>query len=125
MIKPPDRGVDGTEVAGRLRRLTQAALNADVTMGRVDGVADEIGNSLDEFHRVLSRFEAMLDKFSAGLDGFADTVRSVDELVGFVAGTDQDLDQLLLRIGRIVETVDWLLTPAVVARRQLSRLRPF
>nr|WP_271214145.1 hypothetical protein [Rhodococcus wratislaviensis]GLK41548.1 hypothetical protein GCM10017611_84240 [Rhodococcus wratislaviensis] len=125
MSKPTGEAAGGVDTAGRIRRLTQAALNADVTIGRVDGVAHEIGTSLDEFTRVLGRFDALLDKFADGLGTFAGTVRSVDGVVGSLAATEQDLDELLLRVGRIVETVDWLLTPATAARRRLAGIRFF
>ncbi|WP_016883239.1 MULTISPECIES: hypothetical protein [unclassified Rhodococcus (in: high G+C Gram-positive bacteria)] len=125
MSKPTGVGADGVDTAGRIRRLTQAALNADVTIGRVDGVAHEIGTSLDEFARVLGRFDALLDKFADGLDTFAGTVRSVDGVVGSLTDPEQDLDELLLRVGRIVETVDWLLTPATAVRHRLSGIKLF
>jgi ABC-type transporter Mla subunit MlaD len=125
MNKPTGVGADGDDTAGRIRRLTQAALNADVTIGRVDGVAHEIGTSLDEFARVLGRFDALLDKFADGLDTFAGTVRSVDGVVGSLTDPEQDLDELLLRVGRIVETVDWLLTPATAVRHRLSGIKLF
>ncbi len=67
----------------------------------------------------------MLDKFADGLDTFAGTVRSVDGVVGSLATTEQDLDELLQRVGRIVETVDWLLTPAMAARHRLAGIRFF
>ncbi|UGQ40868.1 hypothetical protein [Rhodococcus aetherivorans] len=97
---------DGT--SGRIRRLTQAALNADVTIARIEGVADGIGVSLANFDRVLGRFDEQLGDFAVAVDRLGASIDRVD--------------LTLRKIERIVDTADWLLTPVTATRRQLTRL---
>lgn len=108
--------------AGRIRRLTQAALNADVTIGRVEGVVGEIGTSLDYFRNVLGTFDGTLDKFGGTLDSLVTSIDGIDDVVDALSDTQKDLDGLVSALGEVVSTVNWLLTPVHVAREQLSKL---
>lgn len=108
--------------AGRIRRLTQVALNADLTIERVEGVIGEIGSSLDYFRNVLGTFDGTLDKFGSTLDSLVTSIDGIDEVVGALSDTQRSLDGLVTDFGEIIATVNWLLTPVVVARVQLERL---
>lgn len=113
----PDR-----EGAGRIRRLTQAALNADLTIGRVEGVLGEIGSSLDYFRNVLGTFDGALDRFGNTLDSLVTSIEGIDDVVDSLTGTQQSLDGLVADFGEIIATVNWLLTPVSIARTQLARV---
>ncbi|MDM7487696.1 hypothetical protein QYS60_16680 [Rhodococcus sp. GXMU-t2271] len=98
----------GDGASGRIRRLTQAALNADATIARVERAAEGIGVSLANFDRVLGRFDEQLGDFAVAVDRLGASIDRVD--------------LTLRRIERIVDTADWLLTPVTAVRGQLSRL---
>lgn len=103
--------------AGRIRRLTQAALNVDVTLGRVEETAAEIGTSLDYFREVLETFDGTLDTFSETLTALGGSIDDIDRMLGEMLGTRQGVEGLLERAERVLMTVDWVLTPLTVARK--------
>lgn len=104
------------EPSGRIRRLTQAALNADQTIGRIDGVAGDLSLSLEEFNRVLARFDETIDRFGGLLDGLAVSIGTIDTVVGALACTQRNVDALLSGAERVVGTADWLLSPLTTLR---------
>ncbi|MDG3015549.1 hypothetical protein [Speluncibacter jeojiensis] len=109
------------EPSGRIRRLTQAALNADQTIGRIDGVAGDLSLSLEEFNRVLARFDETIDRFGGLLDGLAASIGTIDTVVGALARTQRNVDALLSGAERVVGTADWLLSPLTALRRGWSQ----
>lgn len=103
--------------SGRIRRLTQAALNVDVTLGRVEETASQIGVSLGHFKDVLDTFDGTLTTFADTLTALGASIDDVDRMLAQILGTRQGPDGLLERAERVLTTVDWVLTPLTVTRR--------
>lgn len=102
--------------SGRIKRLTQAALNVDATLDRVGGVAEDLGASLDDFQRVLGRMDALLERFGGSLDEFAGTIGELNSVVRPLTSDPDGVEELIARVERVVATVDWALTPLTWAR---------
>lgn len=107
---------EARSASGRIKRLTQAALNVDATLDRVGGVADELGMSLDDFQRVLVRMDALLEKFGGSLDEFAGTIDELNSVVRPLTADPEGIAQLIERADRVAATVDWALTPLTWVR---------
>jgi ABC-type transporter Mla subunit MlaD len=54
----------------RIKTLTQAAMNADVTVGQLEDVLGGLGDTLSDLNNSLSRLNEAVDRLDAGLDHF-------------------------------------------------------
>ncbi len=101
--------------AGRLKRLTRAAMAADSALVKVDGLAADAGILVDDLYALIDRIEPSMRQ----LDG---TLGRVDTEFGRLGGTRHEVDRALARVHRILDLIEWLLTPAYFARTQSQRL---
>ena len=102
-----DRG-DGhgraTTPRQRLRTLTQAALNADVTVEQVDTLLTEHGDTLADLDKSTSGLDATLERFN-------DTITRIDELAPRRIGVVERLEGIVERVERIVGLGESVLAP--------------
>ncbi|MET0454718.1 MAG: ATPase [Mycobacterium sp.] len=88
----------------RIKTLTQAALNADVTVEQVDTLLTDLGLTL-----------AVLDKSTTGLDAtlerFNETITRIDELAPRLIGVVERLEAIVERVERIVGIGEQVMAP--------------
>jgi len=104
-----------TKPGNRIRRLTEAALNAESTLDRVDGLANGMSGVLDDLSHVVAHLDPSLDHLDAVLTSLKFELEGISE-------SRADVDKLVAQVGRILDLIEWLLTPAFVARQRLDQL---
>jgi hypothetical protein len=102
-----DKGVGRSRAASgrqRIKTLTQAALNADVTVEQVATLLTALGETLTD-----------LDKSTSGLDTtlarFNDTITRIDELAPRLIGVVERLEAIVDRVERIVGLGESVMAP--------------
>lgn len=100
--------------AGRLRRLTRAAMSADSAIKNAEGVALSATTLLDDLSVIVER----LDSAEIGLE---DLIADCRREVAGLGHTRREAHTVVEQVQRILELVDWFLTPAYVAREKIDR----
>ncbi|KAA0022968.1 hypothetical protein [Antrihabitans cavernicola] len=97
-----------TSPTGRLRRLTSAALNADTTMRGIDDMLVDLVDVIEELDPAVDNLNEVL---IAARDEFA-----------AIGQARAGAEELVQRLGDILDLVEWALTPAFVAKAQVEKL---
>lgn len=95
----------------RLKTLAQAALNADITVGQVEGVLAGLGGTLQELNDSLSRLNATVERLQGGLDHLDDTLASLDSLARRLGTIVEPVEAIVGRIDHIVGLGETVLSP--------------
>jgi len=103
-----------TGSSGRLRRLTKAALSADSAIKKSEEVAVSASLLIDDLSIIVDR----LDGAETGLE---DLIAECRREVAGLGYTRREAHSVVESVNRILELVEWFLTPAFVAREQLNR----
>ena len=94
--------------SGRFRRLTSAALNADTTIRGIDDMLVDLVDVIGDLDPAVERLDDVLlvvrDEFAA---------------IGAARSSAEDLVE---RLGSILDLVEWALTPAFAAKAQVEKL---
>jgi archaellum component FlaC len=98
-----DRTVRSGPERNRIKTLTQAALNADKTVGQVEDVLDGLGKTMNELSSSLTRLNATVERLEGGLDHLEGTLESLDELA-------KRLIKLVGPVETIVERIDYIVS---------------
>ncbi|MFH5209737.1 hypothetical protein [Antrihabitans spumae] len=106
--------VTDTGTPGRLRRLTKAAIHADSAIMQADGLATTATQILDDIADIVDRLDVTPDR----LDQLIVDCRR--EVAG-IGNTRREVHAVVESVQRMVDLVEWMLTPAFVAREQLDR----
>ena len=101
--------------AGRLRRLTRAALNADSALTHADEFATSATQLIDDLSLIVDR----LDPCSEGLDRLIQETRR--EVAG-IGHTRREVHASVEQVQRMIDLLEWFLTPAFVARDTIDRV---
>src|SRR4051812_5257056 len=88
----------------RIKTLTQAALNADVTVEQVDTLLTELGETLTDLDKSTSSLDATLVRFN-------DTITRIDELAPRLIGVVERLEAIVDRVERIVGLGESVIAP--------------
>jgi ABC-type transporter Mla subunit MlaD len=97
---------DGRPGTGRqrLKTLTQAALNADVTVEQVGALLGGLGETLTDLDKSTSGLDATLERFN-------ETISSIDELAPRLISVVERLEAIVSRVERIVEIGESVMAP--------------
>ncbi|MCF8572062.1 hypothetical protein L5G32_17480 [Gordonia sp. HY002] len=125
-INPPERGIRAGDDRQRLRKLAQAAMNADQTVGQVETLLADMGPLL----MGLTRTTGSLDETLAGMDAtiakMDATLNKVDTTVEQMATVVGRLEAVTSRVEQVVLIVEAALRPIGVVesagRAIVSRL---
>ena len=102
-----DRG-DGRSRAAhgrqRIKTLTQAALNADVTVEQVDALLTGLGVTLVDLDKSTSGLDATLERFN-------ETITRIDELAPRLIAVVERLEVIVDRVERIVGLGESVIAP--------------
>ncbi|TSE00038.1 hypothetical protein FOS14_09480 [Skermania sp. ID1734] len=101
--------------AGRLKRLTNAAINADSAMMRMDGLAADATLLVEDLSDLVQGLEPAVERLDEVL---------VDIRVEFAAirRSRENVDVMLARVSTIIDLVEWALAPAFAAKDTAERL---
>jgi archaellum component FlaC len=106
---------DRTERSGpernRIKTLTQAALNADKTVGQVEDVLDGLGKTMNELSSSLTRLNATVERLEGGLDHLEGTLESLDELAKRLIKLVGPVETIVERIDYIVSVGETMMSP--------------
>jgi ABC-type transporter Mla subunit MlaD len=97
----------------RLKTLTQAAMNADVTVNQLEDVLGGLGDTLGDLNDSLARLNTAVDRLDAGLDHFEATLGRIDDLM-------KRLVTLVAPVEAIVERIDYMVSVGETVMSPLS-----
>jgi ABC-type transporter Mla subunit MlaD len=113
--KPPAR--TGTE---RIRKLAQAALNADVTVDQVDTILQGLGETLIDLDNSTATLDTTLERFN-------ETINQINELAPRLFAMVDRLEAIVQRVERIVDIGEAAVAPIAatetVVRGIVNRVR--
>lgn len=98
----------------RLRRLAQAALNADMTVDQVNTILDAVGGTLGDMDRTIGGLDGTIDSLDATLSRFGDTLDDVDATVAKLSDVVDRLERVTGRLEIIVGVAEFAVRPIVV-----------
>jgi ABC-type transporter Mla subunit MlaD len=96
--KPPRTGPE------RIRKLAQAALNADVTVEQVDTILEGLSETLIDLNNSTGNLDATLERFN-------DTINSINELAPRLIAVVDRLEGIVSRVERIVGMGESVMLP--------------
>lgn len=85
----------------RIKTLTQAAMNADVTVNQLEDLLGGLGDTLTDLNESLTNLNTAVDRLDDGLDHFEATLSRIDELM-------KRLLTLVAPVEAIVERIDYM-----------------
>jgi ABC-type transporter Mla subunit MlaD len=85
----------------RLKTLTQAAMNADVTVNQLEDILGGLGETLTDLNDSLSKLNGAVERLDGGLDHFEATLGRIDDLM-------KRLVTLVAPVEAIVERIDYM-----------------
>lgn len=85
----------------RIKTLTQAAMNADVTVNQLEDLLGGLGDTLTDLNKSLSNLNDAVDRLDDGLDHFEATLSRIDDLM-------KRLLTLVAPVEAIVERIDYM-----------------
>jgi ABC-type transporter Mla subunit MlaD len=107
----------GTE---RIRKLAQAALNADVTVDQVDTILQGLGETLIDLDNSTATLDTTLERFN-------ETINQINELAPRLFAMVDRLEAIVQRVERIVDIGEAAVAPIAatesVVRGIVSRVR--
>jgi ABC-type transporter Mla subunit MlaD len=96
-----DKSAGGRPPRQRLKTLTQAAMNADVTVNQLEDVLGGLGDTLTDLNNSLSNLNGAVERLDGGLDHFEATLSRIDDLM-------KRLVTLVAPVEAIVERIDYM-----------------
>ena len=104
----------------RIRKLAQAALNADVTVEQVDTILEGLSATLTDLNKSTENLDATLVRFN-------DTISSINELAPVLHGVVDRMEGIVVRVERIVGIGESVISPLTATdqaiRGVVSKLR--
>lgn len=95
----------------RIKTLTQAAMNADVTVGQLEDVLGGLGDTLADLNNSLSNLNTAIDRLDGGLDHFEATLGRIDDLMSRLVTLVAPVEAIVERIDYIVGIGETVMTP--------------
>ncbi|MCH5642058.1 MULTISPECIES: hypothetical protein [unclassified Gordonia (in: high G+C Gram-positive bacteria)] len=87
----------------RIRKLAQAALNADVTVEQLTTIIDDMGETIDGIGDTMTGMNSTIEKLDATLTRMSGTLDQVDATVDRMADVVARLESIVARVEAIVE----------------------
>ncbi len=95
----------------RIKTLTQAAMNADVTVNQLEDVLGGLGDSLADLNNSLTHLNTAVDRLNSGLDHFEATLSRIDDLMGRLATLVAPVEAVVQRIDYMVGVGEIVMSP--------------
>lgn len=104
----------------RIRKLAQAALNADVTVEQVDTILEGLSETLEDLNRSTENLDATLERFNG-------TISQINELAPRLIAVVDRMEGIVSRVERIVGLGESVILPLTATehaiRGALDRVR--
>jgi methyl-accepting chemotaxis protein len=112
--RPPRR--TGRE---RIKTLTQAALNADVTVEQVDDVLTGLRETLGSLNNSIEGLDTSLEKLDATLSRLNESISTLDKLTAPLVSMVEQVETLVERFERIAGVGETLMSPLAATENAL------
>jgi ABC-type transporter Mla subunit MlaD len=109
-----DKSAGGRAPRQRIKTLTQAAMNADVTVNQLEDVLGGLGDSLTDLNKSLTHLNTAVDRLNSGLDHFEATLSRIDDLMGRLATLVAPVEAVVQRIDYMVSVGETVMSPLSV-----------
>jgi ABC-type transporter Mla subunit MlaD len=106
-----DKSAGGRPPRQRIKTLTQAAMNADVTVGQLEDVLGGLGDTLTDLNDSLSNLNTAIERLDGGLDHFEATLSRIDDLMNRLVTLVAPVEAIVERIDYIVGIGETVMTP--------------
>lgn len=110
-INPPDRGTRSGDERQRIRKLAQAALNADQTVGQVESLITDMAPLLEGLTRTATALDATLANMDATIARMDATLRKVDATVDQMGTVVGRLEAVTGRVEQVVLIAEAAIRP--------------
>jgi ABC-type transporter Mla subunit MlaD len=117
-----DKSASGRPPRQRIKTLTQAAMNADVTVNQLEGLLGGLGDTLSDLNNSLSNLNTAVDRLDAGLDHFEATLSRIDDLMGRLVTLVAPVEAIVERIDYMVSVGETVMSPLSVADHAVRNL---
>jgi ABC-type transporter Mla subunit MlaD len=117
-----DRTVRNGPERSRIKTLTQAALNADKTVGQVEDVLDGLGKTMVDLNSSLAALNATVERLGGGLDHLEGTLLSLDDLAKRLIVLVEPVEAIVQRIDYIVSVGETVMSPLSVTEHAFRGL---
>ncbi|MCV7399094.1 ATPase [Mycobacterium fragae] len=111
MIGMADKTARNRPPRERIKTLTQAAMNADVTVGQLEDLLGGLGETLKDLNSSLARLNGAVERLDGGLDHFEATLSRIDDLMGRLVTLVAPIEAIVERIDYIVGVGETVMTP--------------
>jgi ABC-type transporter Mla subunit MlaD len=98
----------------RIKTLTQAAMNADVTVAQLEDVLGGLGDTLTDLNDSLSRLNTAVGRLDGGLDHFEATLSRIDDLMNRLVTLVAPVEAMVERIDYMVSVGETVMSPLSV-----------
>ena len=95
----------------RIKTLTQAAMNADVTVNQLEDVLGGLGDTLTDLNNSLTHLNTAVDRLNGGLDHFEATLGRIDDLMGRLVTVVTPIQAIVERIDYVVGVGETVMSP--------------
>jgi ABC-type transporter Mla subunit MlaD len=109
-----DKSAGGRAPRQRIKTLTQAAMNADVTVGQLEDVLGGLGDTLTDLNDSLSRLNTAVGRLDGGLDHFEATLSRIDDLMNRLVTLVAPVEAMVERIDYMVSVGETVMSPLSV-----------
>jgi ABC-type transporter Mla subunit MlaD len=117
-----DKSAGGRPPRQRLKTLTQAAMNADVTVNQLEGVLGGLGDTLTDLNDSLSNLNNAIGRLDGGLDHFEATLGRIDDLMQRLVTLVAPVEAIVERIDYIVGVGETVMTPLSVTEHAVRNM---
>lgn len=117
MILMADRSGGNGPERRRLKTLAQAAMNADVTVGQLEGVLNGLGDTMIELNSSLVGLNGTVERLGAGLDHLEETMAGLDDLAKRLVTLIEPVEAIVDRIDYIVSLGETVMSPFSTTER--------
>ena len=117
-----DKSAGGRPPRQRLKTLTQAAMNADVTVNQLEDVLGGLGDTLTDLNNSLSNLNSAVDRLDGGLDHFEATLSRIDDLMKRLVTLVAPVEAIVERIDYMVSVGETVMSPLSVTEQAVRNL---
>ena len=117
-----DNSAGGRPPRQRLKTLTQAAMNADVTVNQLEDVLGGLGDTLTDLNNSLSNLNSAVDRLDSGLDHFEATLSRIDDLMKRLVTLVAPVEAIVERIDYMVGVGETVMSPFSVTEHAFRNL---
>jgi ABC-type transporter Mla subunit MlaD len=109
-------------VRKRIKTLTEAAMNADVTVNQLEDLLGGLGDTLTDLNNSLSNLNTAVDRLDDGLDHFEATLSRIDDLMSRLLTLVAPVEAIVERIDYMVGIGETVMSPLSVTEHAVRNM---